>query len=157
MAAITRVSSGDAVTYEAVDANLAAGVLVIPSTTAPHNAGLQGVKVATDAAVNVLGVSLRSAVTYANQAAAVNGTDQGYPLLDVSVPYETVTVESHGVYPVTYTAVAVAFGTKLCAAANGAVRAWVSGTDPASAVIGYCAQPGGVSSSGGVALARINV
>ncbi len=156
MAAITKVSSGDAQTYEAVDANLAGGVLVIPSTTATVS-GLQGIKVATDAAVNVLGVSLRSAVTAANQAAAQVGTDQGYPLLDVSVPDATLVVESHGVYPVTYTAVAVAYGTKLCAAANGAVRAWVSGTDPASAVIGWCANPGGVSSAGGVALARIDL
>lgn len=158
MAAITRVASGDAQTYEAVDANLAAGVLVIPSTTATHS-GLQGVKVATDAAVNVLGVSLRSAVTFANQAAAQSGSSgsDGYPFVNTAVPDATLTVESHGIYPLVYTAVAVAFGAPICAAAAGAVRAWVSGTDSAASKVGYCANPGGVSSAGGVALARIKI
>jgi hypothetical protein len=157
MAAITRHSSGDAETYEAVDANLAAGVLVIPSTTAT-NSGLQGVKVAGDAAPNVLGVSMRSAVTFANQAAAEVGTgSDGYPFVDVAVPDATLAVENHGIFPLTYTAVAVAYGARLCAAASGGVRAWVSGTDLADAIVGWCAEPGGVSSSGGVALVRLNV
>lgn len=157
MSAINKVSSGDDLTYEAVDANLAAGVLVIPSTTATVS-GLQGIKVATDAAVNVLGVSAKSCVTEANQAAAAAGNESyGYPFVDVSVPTSRTAVWSHGVMPVTYTAVAVAYGARLCAAANGEVRAWVSGTDPADSVIGWCAQPGGVSAAGGVALARIDV
>lgn len=157
MAAIAKVNKGDDLTYEAVDANLAAGVIVIPSTTATES-GLQGIKVATDAAVNPLGVSSRSAVTAANQAAdAVGNESYGYPFADVSVPQPTLAVYSHGVFPVTYTAAAVAYGTKLCAAAAGAVRAWVSGTDPASSIVGWCAQVGGVSSAGGVALARIDL
>ena len=157
MAAITRRSSGDAETYEAVDANLAAGVLVIPSTTATHS-GLQGVKVAGDAAQNVLGVSMRSAVTFANQAAAqVGDGSDGYPFVDTAVPDATLAVENHGIFPLTYTAAAVAYGDRLCAAAAGAVRKFVAGTDASDAVIGWCAEPGGVSSSGGVALVRLNV
>lgn len=154
---ITKVSHGDDQVYEAVDADLAAGVLVIPSTTATQS-GLQGIKAATDAAVNVLGVSSRSAVTAANQAADEEGTNSfSFPFADVSVPQPTLTVYSHAIVPLTYTAVAVAYGVKLCAAASGHVRAWVSGTDPASAIIGWCAQPGGVSGAGGVALVRVNV
>lgn len=157
MAAINRVTSGDFETYEAVDANLASGVLVIPSTTATHS-GLQGVKVATDAAVNVLGVSMRSAVTFANQAAAEVGSgSDGYPFVDVAIPDATLAVEGKGVFPLNYTAAAVAYGVPLCAAAAGAVRAWVSGSDPASAIVGTCRQPGGVSSAGGVALVKLNV
>lgn len=154
---INKQSSGDDIVYEAVDANLNAGVVVIPSTTATVS-GLQGIKVAGDAAVNVLGVSAKSCVTEANQAADAVGTEgYGYPFVDASVPTARTTVWNHAVVPVTYTAVAVAYGTRLCAAASGAVRAWVSGTDPADSIIGWCAQPGGVSASGGVALARIDV
>ena len=157
MSAITKVSHGDDQTYEAVDADLAAGVLVIPSTTATSS-GLQGIKVATDAAVNVLGVSAKSCVTAANQAAdSVGNEGYGYPFVDASVPTALTAVYSHAIVPLTYTAAAVAYGAKLCAAASGHVRAWVSGTDPASSIIGYCAQPGGVSSAGGVALVRVNI
>lgn len=158
MAAIAKVSRGDDLTYESVTNNLAAGVLVIPSNAATVS-GLQGIVVATDAAVNVLGVSANSTVTEANQVADEEGnmTSDGYPFVDVSVPVSRTVVYSHGVFPVTYTAVAVAYGVKLCAAANGAVRAWVSGTDSPASIVGWCAQVGGVSSAGGVALAHITV
>lgn len=156
MGSINKVARGDDRVFEAVDANLAAGVLAIPSTTATHS-GLQGIKVAGDAAKNVVGVTARSAVTYANQGAAQAGTgDDGYPFADVAVPDATLTCYSHAIVPVTYTAAAVGYGAKLAAAANGAVRAWVSG-DGADAIVGTCVQPGGVSSAGGVALAKIDV
>lgn len=157
MSAIVKVSHGDDQPYEAVDANLASGVLVIPSTTATVS-GLQGIKVATDAAVNVLGVSANSCITEANQAALAMGTDgSGFPFVNPSVEGAKTTVYSHAILTLTYTAVAVAYGVRLCSAAAGAVRAWVSGTDPASSVIGWCAQPGGVSSAGGLALVRVDV
>lgn len=157
MGAINKVSHGDDLVYEAVDADLAEGVLVIPSTTATVS-GLQGINVATDAARDVLGVSAKSCVTEANQATDSTGNEgYGYPFVDASVPTARTTVYSHAVVPVTYTAVAVDYGDRLCAAANGHVREWVSGTDPADAIIGWCAQPGGVSAAGGVALARIDV
>lgn len=142
-------------TYEAVDADLAAGVLVIPSTTATSDPSLQGIKVAGDAALNVLGVSLKSAVINANQAGDSSFTESyGYPGTDVSVPSPTLTVARHCNAPLTYTAVAVAYGAKLAAAASGHVRAWVSG-DGAAAIVGECSQPGGVGSGGGVAMAYI--
>lgn len=158
MGSINKSQVGDDLTFEAVDANLAAGVLVIPSTTATHS-GLQGIKVATDAAVNVLGVSARSAVTFANQAAAQAGASgaDGYPFVDPAIPDATLTVYSRGIVPILFTAVAVAYGIKLCAAASGSVRAWVAGTDVPSAIIGHCANPGGVSSAGVVGLVRLNI
>lgn len=155
MGAIVKHSHGADEAYEAVDANLAAGVLVIPSTTATVS-GLQGIKVATDAVVTVLGVSANSAVTHANQAAAQVGTEgYGYPFVDASVPSELVTVYRRCIALVTYTAVAVTFGTKLCAAASGSVRAWVSGTDNVASIIGECRVVGGISSAGGLGLAYI--
>ena len=155
--AVNRVSSGDSQTYEAVDANLSAGVLVIPSTTATVS-GLQGIKVATDAAKNVLGVAMKNTITEANQAAAQSGSESdGYPFVYPDGPLATTAVESHGVFQLTYTASAVAYGAKLCAAASGSVRAWVCGTDGADAIIGFCANPGGVSGSGGLGLVRVNL
>lgn len=157
MGAIAKVARGDDQVYEAVDANLAAGVLVIPSTTATFS-GLQGVAVAGATALNVLGVSSRSAVTHANQAAALVGTgSDGYPFADTAIPDSTLTVYSRGLVPLTFTTVAVAYGVRLKAAAGGAVAAWVSGTDSAAAIIGYCAQPGGVSSAGGTGLVKLTL
>lgn len=159
MPTLNKRNEGD-ITYEVVDANLKGGVLVIPSTTATSDPSLQGVKVATDAAVNVVGILGTDCVTAANQAAAQSftGSDPGdYAFTDVSVPGPTSVVYDHGFFPMTYTAVAVAYGIKLCAAASGAVRAWVSGTDPASSIIGWCAQPGGVGSGGGVALGHLGL
>ncbi len=152
---LTKRSTGDLV-YEAVDANLASGVMVIPSTTATVS-GLQGIKVAGDAAKNPLGASATAAVTEANRAAAEQTTDaQGWSVTSLAVPNATVTVYNDFVGLLTYTAVAVPFGAKLACAAAGAVRAWVTG-DGADALIGFCAQPGGVSSAGGLNLARIRL
>ena len=156
MASTPKHSHGADEVYEAVDAVLATGVLVIPSTTATTNPGLQGVKVATDAALNVLGVSASSAVPVANQTTTGNDSD-GYPYVAPDMVNELVTVYSACVINVTYTAVAVAYGAKLCAAANGAVRAWVSGTDSPAAIVGTCRVPGGMSSAGGTGLAKINL
>jgi hypothetical protein len=156
MSAIQKVSKGDDQVYEAVTANLAAGVLVIPSTSATVS-GLQGIVVAADAAKNVLGVSAKSCVTEANRAAAEQGTlSDGYGFTDVSVPNATTTVFSHGVVPVTYTAVAVPYGAKLAAAAGGAVRAWIAADGP-DAIVGHCRVVGGMSAAGGVGLAFINI
>lgn len=156
MSAVVKRNTGD-LTYEAVDANLAGGELVIPSTTATES-GLQGVKAAGDAALTVLGVASKPSITAANRAALESSTDtSGFPVVNASVPSATLAVYNDTVCPVTYTAAAVAYGTKLVAAANGAVRAYVPATDDAAAVVGWCAQPGGVSAAGGPALARILV
>lgn len=144
------------IVYEAVDANLAGGVLVIPSLTATVSKR-QGIKVATDAAKNVLGVTSTAAVTEANRAALENTTDAyGFAGLNQGVPDATVTVWNDAWVYVTYTASAVAFGDKLCAAAAGSVRKWIT-ADGADAIVGWCAEPGGVSAAGGIALARIHV
>lgn len=147
------------VVYEAVDANIVGGQLCVPSTTATVS-GDQGVATAGAVALNVLGVASKDAVTEANKLALTQGTGPApglYPFADASVPSATLTLYNNCFCLVTYTAVAVAYGTKLKTAANGAVAAWVSGTDSPAAIIGFCAQPGGVSSAGGTALARILV
>lgn len=146
-------------TYEAVDANLVGGNLVIPSTTATVS-GRQGIKVATDAALTVLGAVAKDCVTEANRAALETGSGPApgnFPFVDASVPGATAAVYNRGVYKLQYTAVAVAYGVKLCAAAAGKVRAWVSGTDSPAAIIGWCAEPGGVASGGGTGRVYLNV
>lgn len=152
MSGINKVSHGHDQVFEAV-AVVNGGQLVVP-TTGATNPGVQGVTVAGDAAVNVVGVAARRAEPVANQN--LTGTDpDGFPVTYPNPVNELTAVYRQAIVPVTYTAVAVSYGTKLCAAASGAVRAWVSGTDPASAIVGECAQPGGVSSAGGTALAYI--
>lgn len=155
MASFVKRNTEDLV-YEAVDANLAGGLMVVPSTTATES-GLQGIKAAGDAAKNALGISAKDCVTAANRDALSEGTGAAplsAPFVDNSVPSATTTVYNMAVGLLTYTAAAVAYGAKLACAANGAVRAWVA-ADGADAMIGWCAQPGGVSAAGGPGLARI--
>lgn len=145
-------------TYEAVDANLVGGNLVIPSTTATVS-GLQGMKVAGDGAANCLGAVNKDCVTEANRAALETGSGPApgnFPFADASVPGATAAVYNRGVYKLQYTAVAVAYGARLACAAAGKVRAWVSG-DGAAAIIGWCAEPGGVSSAGGTGRVYLNI
>lgn len=159
MASVVKRTDGTDQMYEAVDANLVGGVLVIPSVTATES-GLQGVAVAGAGALNCLGVASKDCVTAANRVALTSGTGPApgnYPVADATVPTATLAVYNQAILLVTYTAVAVAYGVRLKAAAGGAVAAWVSGTDSAAAVVGWCAQPGGVSAAGGVKLARILV
>lgn len=151
MAGVNKVVSGDADVYEAT-AIVDGGKLVIPGGTATL-AGKQGIIVATDAALNVLGVAARRAEPVANQNLTATDGD-GYPVFYPNPVSELTTVYKAAVVPVTYTAVAVAFGTKLSAAANGNVRAWIA-ADTAPAIIGECRAVGGVSAAGGVALAYI--
>jgi hypothetical protein len=144
MAGNNVIETGDAHVYEAT-AVVDGGMLVVPSGTAT-NPGMQGIAKAGDAAVNVLGVAARRAEPLASQSLSTTDAD-GYPVTYPNPVNELTTVYKHRVVRVTYTAVAVAFGVKLCAAANGQVRAWVSGTDPASAIVGESRDA--VPSSGG--------
>lgn len=156
MVSINRIQEADVV-YEAITANVVGGLMVIPNTTATTT-GAQGATNAGDAAINCLGVAYKDAVTVANRAAQENGTTGApgsFPLADFTVPDCTFTAGRQGYYPVVYTAVAVAYGTKLCCAAAGKVRAWVTGTDAVASIIGECAQKGGVSSAGGVGTAYL--
>ena len=151
MAGINKVVSGEQDVYEAtaiVDGGnlvIAGGVATLP--------GKQGIVKAGDAAKNVLGVAARRAEPVANQGlTSVDG--DGYPVTYPNPVSELTAVYKQAVAPVVYTAVAVAFGAKLAAAAGGLVRAWIT-ADGADAIVGECRAVGGVSAAGGVALALI--
>lgn len=152
MAGINKVVTGDADVYEAV-AVVDGGKLVVPAAGATLP-GKQGITTAGDAATNVLGVAARRAEPVASQNLTSTDAD-GYPVVYPNPVSELTTVYKNAVVNVTYTAVAVAFGVKLAAAASGNVRAWVSGTDPAHAIIGECRVVGGMSGAGGKGLALI--
>lgn len=152
MAGVNKNRKGDDDVYEATEV-IAGGLLVVPAAGAV-NIGVQGIAKAGAAAVNVLGVTSRLAEPVANQN--LTGTDgDGYPFVNPNPVSELVTVYKACVTNVTYTAVAVAFGVKLKAAANGQVAAWVSGTDTPAAIIGECRVVGGMSGAGGVGFAYI--
>lgn len=159
MPSINKIQNADVV-FEAVNGNVTGGLLVCPDSTATTT-GARGAKVNnTDAAQNILGVALKDAVSVANRAAQENTTTQApgsFPLTDFTVPDCTFTCGDHGFYPLVYTAAACADGQKIVAAAAGMVRAFVDGTDPVSAVIGHCAQKGGVGSGGGVGVSHLNI
>jgi hypothetical protein len=159
MPSINRIQEADVV-FEAVNGNVTGGLLVVPDTTATTT-GARGAKTNnTDKALNVLGVALKDAVSVANRAAQENSTTPApgsFPLTDFTVPDCTFTVGDHGFYPLVYTAAAVADGAKICAATAGKVRAWVTGTDDPAAIIGHCAQKGGVSSAGGVGVSHLSI
>lgn len=154
MAGINKVSHGDDEVYEAMTAAILGGALVVPAAGAT-NPGIQGIATAGDAAVNVIGVAAREALPVSLQTTGGTTDADGYPNLNVGQVTELTTVYSHAVVPVVYTAVAVGYGVALCSAAAGKVRAWVSGTDNAQSVIGYCRVVGGMSSAGGVGLMKV--
>lgn len=138
--------------YEAVTNPINSGVLVIPASGAT-NPGVQAIVPAGDAAKNVLGVTARRADPVGQQN--LSGTDaDGFPVVYPNPVNELTTVYKRCVATVTFTAVAVGFGVKLAAAANGQVRAWVAG-DGADAIIGECRVVGGMGSAGGAGLAYI--
>lgn len=75
-------------------------------------------------------------------ASAVSTDADGFETINLSqLPDHTVC--GFGRYPVTYAA-NCADGKALKAAANGTVTPWVSGTDAADLIIGWCDEPGGV-------------
>lgn len=159
MAGVPKIRSGDTDrTYEAVDANVAGGQLVVPSTTATESTE-PGATPAGANAINVLGVAATDAVTAANRAALVatsGGGPGAYPYTDVSVPPATFTVYSHCETKVQYLAgTAVAFNAPIKAAATGQVTLWVAGTDAPERAVGRCRVKGGMGTGGGVGEAFI--
>lgn len=154
MAGTNKFSHGDDEVYEAVDARILSGSLVVPSTTPATNPGLQGVKTADDGDIDVIGVASHQALPVDDQQNT--GTDaDGYPFVNATgVPEETLTVYSHGVFAVRYVAAAVPYGAPLAAAAAGAVRA-LTDTDDPRALIGFCRVVGGMSAAGGLGHAKI--
>jgi hypothetical protein len=157
---VTRYRSNEPITYEALSAILPAGKLVAPQNApATSDASLQGISVNTvDAAQNILGYTTKDAVPISLQLTYMNGTmgyDAGYPFADASTPTPQVAVAHSGVTLMAYTGAACAYGDRLAANATGGVRKWVT-ADLAQAIVGWCAQPGGVGAPG-AALARTNV
>lgn len=87
----------------------------------------------------VLGVALIDAKPFVNP---VSVDADGFDVVNAS-PLPTQTTVDFGRHVVTYAA-NCAFGKALKAAANGTVTPWVSGTDAADLIIGYCDEPAGV-------------
>lgn len=153
MAGVVKTRQGDDDVYEAITA-VNGGDLVVPSSVGVTNPTVQGIAQAGATALNVLGVAARRAEPVSSQNLTSTDAD-GYPVAYPNPVSELTAVYKHCVTTVVYTAVAVPFGTKLKAAANGQVQAWVSGTDSSAAVIGECRVVGGMSSAGGAGLAYI--
>lgn len=155
MAGANKQQTGDAQVYEAVGTGaIEGGMLVVPSTNATVNPGVQGIDVAGATALNCLGVAARRAEKASLQD--LTGTDgDGYPVAYPNPVNELTTVYKNAIVKVTYTAAAVAYGVKLKTAANGQVQAWVSGTDSPAAIVGECRVVGGMSSAGGTGYALI--
>ena len=160
MAGVVKTRQGDDDVYEAITA-VNGGDLVVPSTVGVTNPTVQGIAQAGAAAANVLGVAARRAEPVTSQN--LSGTDaDGFPVAYPNPVSELTTVYKHCVTTVVYTAAAVAFGTKLQAAANGQVQAWVpqgatyaQGAGNANQIIGECRVVGGMSAAGGPGLAYI--
>lgn len=118
-------------TYE-VSAPVKGGQLVAPTV---------GGKVgpATAGSTLVLGVSHIDARPYVNP---VSVDADGFDTINIAPlpPHASV---GFGRFEVTYAADA-AFGQALKAGANGTVTPWVSGTDAADLIVGYCDEPKGV-------------
>lgn len=156
MTSIAKVASGDAQVYfNDSAAAIDGGVLVAGGASTANSGGLPTMTPTTDAQQTVVGVTAAPTVNFSAQGNATANTSYGYPAVDAGFPLATTTVYSHGIVPILFTAAAVAYGTPLVAAAAGKVRAYVSGTDNAAAIVGKCAQPGGVSSAGVVGLVRL--
>ena len=159
MGSVNRVQVGDVV-YEAVDANVKGGMVVIPSATATIS-GAQGAKPAGAGATDVLGVAEKDAVTEANLDALTSSTGPAPSnnfITDATVPTATFTAYNDCITWGIYKAgTAVTYRQPLKAAANGEVTLFVEGTDPEGQRIGWCAQKGGVGTGGGAGKVRILV
>ena len=133
------------ITYE-VNAPVKGGQVVEPDGTTGK------IKPATAGSAKVLGVAL----TDAKPDGPTTSTDaDGFPVTVVpTLTKETVVEDNAWIPGVTYAAAAT-FGAALKAAANGQVTPWVSGTDAADLIIGYCAAPAGVA-TGAKGLTRIS-
>lgn len=110
------------------------------------------VGVAAAGSLRVLGVATKDA----RPTATPYGTNaDGYPTVDISGISDRVAVGNTGFWNLTYAANA-AFGDALVAAAGGKVTPAAAAPD-ARTIIGYCAEPAGVTSTGTTTgLTRIN-
>lgn len=104
-----------------------------------YDASTGKVKPAAAGSTIVVGVAEVDAKPYTSP---VTTDADGFETINIS-PLPTITAVGFGRYPVTYAA-DCAPGKALKAAANGTVTPWVSGTDAADLIIGYCDEPTGV-------------
>lgn len=126
-----RLSNAGPGTYEVVEA--VKGGQVVEARAAGK------VGVAALGSTTVLGVAEIDARPFVNP---ISTDSDGFETINVSgLPSHTVVGQNR--YPVTYAA-DCAFGKALKAGAAGTVRPWVSGTDAADLIIGFCDEPGGV-------------
>jgi hypothetical protein len=132
MAGTIQVFDDSPITCDVVEA--VAGGQVVEARAVSGAATQRPCGVAGATSLKVIGIALIDATNAAQAAALV------YPL----PPSATVAVQGT-VAGVTYAANAN-YGDRLKAAAAGQVTPWVSGTDSAAAIIGYCAESAGVTS-----------
>jgi len=134
MAGIVPKFMGRSITCDVVEA--VSGGQLVEARAASGAATQRPSGVAGAGSTTVRGVALIDATNAAQSAALV------YPL-----PVSTTVIVEGGGIPVVYAA-NCADGKALKAAAAGAVTPWVSGTDAADLIVGYCDQAGGVTSAG---------
>lgn len=125
-------------TYEVTEA-IAGGQLV--EARAASKVG-----VAAAGSTVVLGVAMGDAKPVTDHSSDVNF--DGFPLLDTSIVDQYVAVGGRGeFYRLTYQG-ATGFGKAVKVGTSGHPTPWVSGTDAADLIVGYCAEPAGVGAAG---------
>lgn len=132
MSGIRRYLSHDGPNTYPVSEAIKGGMLVAGHTDGKARKGTAG-------DTKVLGVAEIDAKPATNP---VTTDADGFETINVS-PIATNVVVGFGRYKVTFAADTL-FGKALKAAAAGTVTPWVSGTDAADLIVGYCDEPGGV-------------
>lgn len=139
-------------TYETADTlNLGAnGVGIVVEGRAASKIG-----VAASASTRVVGVAITDGIPVASQAALQSGTAGygGFPVIDTGVPTERVTVVNEGQVRVTYV-LAANFGDPLIVGTVAGQVSPAGATPDARTLVGFCAEPAGVS-AGGVGLMKV--
>lgn len=118
------------------------GQFVMPNTSVAGTTDLT-VKVATSAAINVLGVAGKDANVISTQTGAANA--YGQPLIDISVLDDYVSVYYGGVDIWAWYVGAAYVGQKLIIGATGGAVTAAGAGPAADQVVGVCTHPGGVS------------
>jgi hypothetical protein len=135
MAGIHVSLTDDPITCEVVEAVL--GGQLVECRAASAGATQRPVGVAAAGSVVAVGVALIDASPF-----AASGT----PLVVFPQPVATAVAAQGEIPGVTYAATAT-YGARLKCAALGKVTPWISGTDNPALIIGYCAEPAGVSAA----------
>lgn len=141
---LPRFTSGPR-TYEAVEV-IAGAQLVEARAGGVDNPGCG---LAAAGSVKVVGVAQKDA----NPAGNTPRTPQA-GVLDVTLAPKEVAVISDGFVPDVKYAVAAAYGDRLVSAGGGNVKPWTN--EPATAIIGWCAEAAGVALNA-TGLTRLNL